>query len=159
RASRLLCVVLNDDRPDPAGLVVPRVGNVVPGGGSLPWLVLDDAGVEHPGVSDFLRFMAASDYRPSSLRSYALALFRWVRFLHAIGVEWDRARREDARDFVLWMRAATPARLGSQRTSGSVNARTGKRYLGGTFAPATINHNLAVVSVFYDHHLGQGTGP
>ncbi len=139
--------------------MVPRVGSVVPGSGSLPWLVLDDAGVEHGGVSDFLRYMAASDYGPSSLRSYALALLRWLRFLHAIGVEWDRAGREDARDFVLWMRAATPAKPRSERTAGSVNARTGKRYLGSTFAPATINHNLAVVSVFYDHHLGQGTGP
>jgi integrase len=122
-------------------------------------MVVDDRGVEHAGVTDFLLRMVAGDYGVSSVRSYALALLRWLRFLECVGVRWDRARREDARDFVLWMRAATPSRPAGRHERGAVNARTGKRYLGATFAPATINHNLAVVSAFYEHHVGQGTGP
>lgn len=131
----------------------------MPGDGSVPWLVRDETGANHPGVNDFLQHMAASDYGTSSVRSYALALLRWLRFLRAIDVEWDRADREDVRDFVLWMRTAAPTRPAGTRVPGSVNRRTGKRYLGRTFAPATINHNLAVISTFYDHHVGQGTGP
>jgi integrase len=42
---------------------------------------------------------------------------------------------------------------------GSVNVRTGKRHLDDHFAPTTINHNLAVVTGFYDYFLGLGRGP
>jgi hypothetical protein len=42
---------------------------------------------------------------------------------------------------------------------GSVNQPTGKRYLGSGYAPATINHNLAVVGGFYRRaHLSAGGG-
>jgi integrase len=97
----------------------------------------------------------------ASVRSYAMALLRWLRFLHAVGVAWDRADLAEARDFVLWMRIARPARPrrnGVPAPSG-VNARTGKRILGTTYAPATINHNLAVVSEFYRFHMDMGGGP
>jgi integrase len=152
-------VIFTSSRPDPALIVVERLGAVVSGTGSLPWLLRDEHGTENPAVSDFLRHMVASDYTSSSVRSYALALLRWLRFLRAVDVSWDRAGREDTRDFVLWMRAAKPARPPGNRVPGSVNPRTGKRCLGATFAPATINHNLAVVSSFYDHHIGKGAGP
>ena len=140
-------------------LVVRRMGSLAVGSGSLPWVVLDDEGEEHAAVSDFLVQMVAGDYGPKSVRSYALALLRWLRFLESVEVEWSRAGREDVRDFVLWMRAAEPARPAGRHSPGAVNPRTGKRYLGKTFAPATINHNLAVLSAFYEHHVGQGTGP
>lgn len=42
---------------------------------------------------------------------------------------------------------------------GSVNAKTGKRYLGDGYAPTTINHNLSVVREFYTFHLDAGRGP
>jgi hypothetical protein len=69
-------------------------------------------------------------------------------------VAWDRATTDEVRDFVLWMRSAEPARpVMSRATPGSTNLKTGKRYLDRRFAPATINHNLAVVSAFYAYHL------
>jgi hypothetical protein len=38
-------------------------------------------------------------------------LLRWFRFLAAIDVSWNRARRADVRDFVLWLRSShNPAR-------------------------------------------------
>ncbi|MEV6986686.1 site-specific integrase [Sphaerisporangium sp. NPDC051017] len=122
--AKFVCVLANIPRPEPAQLVVQRFGAVVAGSGAVPWLLLEEGGAEHPGVSDFLRQMVASDYGASSVRSYALALLRWLRFLRAVGVQWDRAGREDTRDFVLWMRAAAPARPASRGRPGA-SAHTG----------------------------------
>ncbi|WP_430789168.1 tyrosine-type recombinase/integrase [Actinoplanes sp. G11-F43] len=146
-------------RPEPHLVVVERLGSVVAAAGPLPWILRDANGVEHPATSDYLRHMLACDYSPGNLRSYALALLRWLRFLRAVDVDWQRAQREDTRDFVLWMRTSAPARPAGQRVAGTVNPRTGKRCLGATFAPATINHNLAVISSYYSHQISQGSGP
>lgn len=112
-------------------------------------------------VSEFLQDMVARDFSASSVRSYAQALLRWMRYLWSAGLAWDRADRGTVRDFVLWMRQASPGRPGRKdgRRPGSRNAMTGKRYLAEQFAPATINHNLAVVSAFYLHHIEAGRGP
>jgi integrase len=138
------------------------MGRVVPGrDATLPWRVLDQGGVEIVEVSEYLRDAVAKDFSPASVESYARALLRWLRFLWALDVAWDRAARAEVRDFVLWMRASVkdrPRRPGSP-APGSVNRRTGKRYLGAGFAPATIDHNLAVVSGFYDYSLSLGRGP
>ncbi|MEU8139560.1 tyrosine-type recombinase/integrase [Streptodolium elevatio] len=146
-------------RVDPAHLEVPRVGRVVACEGPLPWALLDGAGAAHGGVEEFLRQLVARDCAASSVRSYAMALLRWLRFLWVLEVAWDRPGRGDVRDFVLWMRSAVPSRPVRGGGAGGLNARTGKPYLGGVFAPSTINHNLAVVSEFYDHHIARGTGP
>ena len=53
-------------------------------------------------------------------------------------VRWDRVQRTEVRDFVLWLR----------------QARGGAGY-----APATIDHNLSVLSVFYDFLGARGEGP
>jgi integrase len=64
---------------------------------------------------------------------------------------------------VLWLRTSpNPAR--SRRRPdvpppGSVNARTGKPYLRAEYAPATINHAVAVLAAFYGYHLESGLGP
>ena len=148
-------------RRDVVGLEVPRVGRVVQGASAaLPFVLVDGAGDEVSAVSDYLRHMAASDFGASSVRSYAMALLRWLRFLAVIEVAWERAQRLEVRDFVLWMRSARPSR--PPRRDGlaaGLNPRTGKRYPGECFAPATINHNLAVVSAFYEFHREMGTGP
>jgi integrase len=117
--------------------------------------------VEVSEVSDYLRELTAGDFSPASVKSYARALLRWLRFLLAVGVSWDRAGRAEVRDFVLWMRTARKARRrrAGAPAPGSVNQRTGKRYPGSGYAPATINHNLAVVSAFYAYLLDCGRGP
>ncbi|GGN23676.1 integrase [Lentzea pudingi] len=127
----------------------------------MPWLVVDPEGVEVAEVVEYLRHTVAAGFSASSVESYARALLRWLRFLWAVEVVWDRADRAEVRDFVLWMRTATKhrTRRADSPEPGSVNARTGKRYLTAQFAPATINHNLAVVSGFYDFFLVQGRGP
>ncbi len=141
---------------------MPRVGRVVNGPNvSLPWLVTDDDGAELAEVSEYLRHSSASDFSAASIKSYAQAILRWSRFLWTVGVAWDRADRAEVRDFVLWMKSAPKCghRVAGSPAPGSVNPRTGKPYLGAGFAAATINHNLAVISAFYDYQLSTGKGP
>lgn len=73
-----------------------------------------------------------------------------------MGVQWDRATPTDVRDFIVWMRHAKKTG-GAKRPSTRDprvrrNAKTGKRYLGALFQPATINHNETVVHEFHEHH-------
>lgn len=149
---------------DVFGLVVIRVGSMAPTSDpALPWVVCDGAGTPVEPVSEFLRELLACGNSPASCRSYGYDLLRWLRFLAAVDVDWDRAQRADVRDFVLWLRTAhNPARDRKRPNSpaaGSVNPRTGKPYLSAGYAPATINHALSVVSAFYDFHLQTGKGP
>ncbi|MDP8929835.1 MAG: site-specific integrase, partial [Actinomycetota bacterium] len=71
-------------------------------------------------------------------------------------MEWPRAGREQVRDFVLFLRGAPAPRRG-----GPVAGReAGEGEVGRVgFAPRTINHQLAVLSGFYDFAIQAGTGP
>ena len=122
-------------------LAVPLVGAVVAIDEVPGTALLDAAGLPVGEVAEFFRSMLASGASVSSLRSYGLALLRWWRFLAAVDVSWDRAGRVEAQDFVLWMRMVGPA---------------GRP---GGYAPATINHGLAVVKAFYADRLAAGQGP
>jgi integrase/recombinase XerC len=147
-----------------SGLVVHRVGAVRPTGDpAVPWVVVDETGQCVDAVDDFLRYLLSCGNSPASCRSYGYDLLRWFRFLAAVDVGWQRAQRTEVRDFVLWLRTShNPARdrrRPDAPPAGSVNARTGKPYLGTGYAPATINHAVAVLSAFYDYHLETGLGP
>ncbi|MFZ2750081.1 MAG: tyrosine-type recombinase/integrase, partial [Propioniciclava sp.] len=122
-------------------LVVPVVGAVATTDEVPGTALLDASGRPVVEVAEFFRGMLASGASESSLRSYGLALLRWWRFLAAVEVPWDRAGRVEAQDFVLWMRMVGPA---------------GRP---GGYAPATINHGLAVVKAFYADRLAAGRGP
>ncbi len=123
------------------GLVVARVGRVASIGAAPGTVLLDATGDPVEEVSEFFATMLACGASFSSLRSYGLALLRWWRFLAAVNVTWQRAGRLEARDFVLWMRLVGPA---------------GRP---GGYAPATINHALAVVKMFYSDRIRAGDGP
>jgi integrase len=126
---------------DVTRLVVPPLGRVAHVEESPGTVLLDASGVPVADVSDFFATMLASGASASSLRSYGLALLRWWRFLAAVDVPWERVARVDTRDFVLWMRLVGPA-----------GRRAG-------YAPATINHALAVVKMFYADRAAAGQGP
>ncbi len=126
---------------DVSGLVLPIIGGVAQVEGVPGTVLLDASGAPVAEVSDFFASMLASGASVSSLRSYGLALLRWWRFLAAVEVPWQRASRVEARDFVLWMRMVGPA----DRAAG--------------YAPATINHALAVVKMFYADRAVAGQGP
>lgn len=148
------------DHPrDVVGLDVARLGKVaycseVPG-----VRLLDAAGAAVVPVEEYLASLSAGGASVASVKSYALALLRWWRFLAALSVSWERASRIDVRDFVLWMRLTAKVRaadgmgrpvMGANRTA--VTAGTG-------YAPATINHNLAVLRGFYADRIEAGCGP
>ncbi|MER5966692.1 site-specific integrase [Streptomyces sp. NPDC002057] len=142
---------------------VPRVGSVVQMD-SIPRyaVVAPDGAVVEP-VVPYLRGLTLDDNRPLTVRSYAYDLQRWFRLLWFLGVEWDRATEAEASALVGWLRTApNPQRRRRNPNApqaGSVNIRTGKRYLGPGYAPTTINHCLTVVSSFYAYHLHYSRGP
>jgi integrase len=130
---------------------------------SVPYAVVDAVGREVEPVAAYLADLTASDCSPLTIRAYAFDLQGWLRFLAGRGVAWDQATRAHVRDHVLWLRSAdNPYRAHTRPGSppaGSVNARTGKPSLGTGYAPATINHRLAVVGGFYEFHRQTGRGP
>jgi hypothetical protein len=147
---------------DVSVLVVDRVGRRVERAGQVPGWEIKDAVHEPVACArQYLLDCAAQDLSPTTVKSYAGALLRWFRALWALGVAWDRASSTEVRDFVLWMRQARKFRPVQPvaHLPGTVNARTGKRYLGDGYASATINHNLSVIKSFYDFHLAAGRGP
>jgi integrase len=142
-------------------LDVPRLGAVVEGDSLCPFVLVDEGGGELGEVGAFLRDLRARDASAGSVRSYALALLRWYRFLWAVEVGWDRAGRVEARDFMLWLAAVRKPdrpRLG-RPAPGSVNTVTRKPYAGVFYAPRTRRHNRSVVRSFYEFHRFEGRGP
>lgn len=134
---------LDQDRPrDVSRLVIPDVGGFEATSTLNGVRLVDGDGLEVLAVTEYLASLLASGASPASLRSYAMALLRWWRFLGAVEVAWDRATRTDVRDFVLWMRSTTRSRA----RSGKATTAGGSTGIGRGYAPATINHNLAVGS-------------
>ena len=113
---------------DVGAIRVPRWGRVVPTVGVVPWLVVDPDGVPVEPVRRFLTDFVARDNSLGSVYSYAYGLLRWWRWLHAVGVEWDKATPAEVRDLVLWLkRAEKPLRSPrtvSAATAGTVNPIT-----------------------------------
>jgi integrase len=149
-------VVLDQDGlRDVSSLVVPDLGRLETTSTLNGVRLVNGDGLEVLAVTQYLSSLLASGASPASLRSYAMALLRWWRFLAAVEVAWDRASRTDVRDFVLWMRSTTRsrARNGKAATTGVPVA------IGLGYAPATINHNLAVLRGFYADRMAAGAGP
>ncbi|KJE21102.1 site-specific recombinase XerD [Frankia torreyi] len=142
---------------------LPVWGSVVASGDVVPWRLVDGLGEPVGPVEVFLRDFVAQGRSANSVRSYALALLRWWRFLVAVGVAWDRVTSAEVRDFVLWLgQAAKPvaaARVASRATVGQVNPVTRKRHLGDGYGPATVRHSNAVLRTFYEFWLERGEGP
>jgi site-specific recombinase XerD len=123
------------------------------------WEVIDQGSVPVPCVESYLHDFWAQGMSVSSVESYARDLLRWFRFLWASGRQWDRASRDDVRDFVVAMREATKHPDSDQPRLVQVNVVSGKPNLGSTYAPRTINHNISVISAFYEYHRRALTGP
>jgi integrase len=131
---------------DVSGLAVARTGRLEVTASVIGVRVVDGNGEEVLPVSEFLGSLFASGASVASLRSYAMGLLRWWRFLDAVGVAWDRTGRVETRDFVLWMRS------GGKRPPDGGSLRL-------PFAAATINHNLAILRSFYCDRMAVGVGP
>ena len=89
-----------EHRADVARTVVPQLGRLVATGDSLmPYELVGPDGVGVEAVSAFFAELQAAGRSEATLRSYGMDLLRWFRFLWALGVRWDRATRDEARDF------------------------------------------------------------
>jgi integrase len=96
---------------DIGAIVVRRAGALVTTPeATVPYAVTDADGTEVDAFAGYLRHVTAGDFSGLSIRSYGLALLRWLRFLDAVYVAWDQAEQAEVRDFVLWMRQAAPGR-------------------------------------------------
>ncbi|MFJ6752778.1 tyrosine-type recombinase/integrase [Streptomyces sp. NPDC091266] len=143
---------------------MPRAGSVIEVETAFPgYVVLDAVGERVEPVAQYLRYLALSDNRPLTCRSYAFDLLRWFRVLWFLDVPWHRATEAEAGALVGWLRVAENPqrhrRAPGAPPPGSVNGRTGKSYLRVGYAPRTINHNLTVISSFYAFHGHHGRGP
>jgi integrase/recombinase XerC len=160
----LLVMDLSDrswDRLRAEGLTVANVGRVIPRSGVPGFVVLDAMDEEFAPATEYLLELAATDHSPQTLRTYALSLLRFLRFLWAVGVSWEQATSLEARDFVLWARQAEKF-VGNRNVPqrrGSRNLVTGKRHLGMRYSPSTINHTTTVCKEFYAFQLRMGDGP
>ena len=151
-------------------LTVPLVGSVVLTGDPFePYRLLDRGGKCVGGVTAYLRDLQACGRPATTLRSYAMDLLRWYRFLWSVEVPWEQATRVEARDFSLWLRVADKPRRPHWRHPGeppvrlalpaAPNALTGKPATGTKYAPSTAAHAESVLRSFYDFHLEAGSGP
>ncbi|MEV8000258.1 tyrosine-type recombinase/integrase [Pseudarthrobacter oxydans] len=142
-------------------LDVSDLGRVVSRSGGPGFIIVDALEKEFRPGTEYLLELAATDYSAQTLRAYALSLLRFLRFLWAVDVSWDRATSVEARDFVLWARQAEKF-LGNRndpQRRGSRNLVTGKKHLGIRYSPATINHTTTVCKAFYAFQLRVGSGP
>lgn len=154
---------------DLSELVVSRSGGLISTGDARePYHLIDPAGLVVDPVSVFLRDLQAAGRSPATLRSYAMDLLRWWRFLDAVAVAWDRASRVEARDFSCWIQLTVKQRVQtsrpvaprwSSRVSGAPNPVSGKPGVGDGYAPATVAHSETVLRRFYDFHRDAGSGP
>ncbi|MFD3720097.1 hypothetical protein [Streptomyces sp. NPDC058674] len=143
-----------------------------------PYRLVDQHGLRVEPVAVYFKDLLAADTPATTLRSYGNDLLRWWRFLWALDIEWDRAVREDARDFMLWMHlAGKPVRVHWRRRDtptgdgrpalkaapaapvpGSPNPVTGKPTIGTKYAASTRAHCETVLRTFYDFHLASNSG-
>jgi hypothetical protein len=167
-------LVINDkDVPrDLSRLVVPLAGSLEQTDDLFaPYRLVDGDGATVEPVAAFFAELTACGRPATTHRSYGMDLLRWLRFLWALGVDWDQATRVEARDFIRWLQVAVkptrphwrdPDAVPSSRdrpAAGTVNAVTGKPSRGDRYEAATVTHCESVLRSFYDYHLEAGTGP
>ena len=130
-----------EDVRDLSVLEVAAVGSLSATGSKWePYRLLDPEGWPVGAVAAFFSDLLAAGRSDATVRSYGMDLLRWFRFLWAAGTEWNRATREEARDFCRWLIIAGQG--------------PGKPY-----AASVRAHSETVLRTFYGFHLEAGTGP
>lgn len=145
-------------RDDLALTVVPLVGRLVETAERAdPYRVEDDQGTVVEPVCAYLHELIAAGRSVTTIRSYAMDLLRWFRFLWAIGVPWNRATQAEAREFARWLQVSgKPVRSHWRRGAQPV---TEARSSGQPYSPAVRAHTETVLRSFYDFHREAGSGP
>ena len=143
---------------DLGALAVPLVGGVIDTSDEWePYRLIDGGGAVVVPVAEYLRDLQAAGRSAATARSYGMDLLRWFRFLWTVDVPWNRASRQEARDFCCWLRiAGQPARI--RRRDGAGTPRVW--VVGGApFSASVRAHSETVLRSFYDFHCDLGTGP
>ncbi len=148
-----------EHRVDLARTVVPQLGRLVATGDPLkPYELVGPDGVGVAAVSAFFAELQAAGRSEATLRSYGMDLLRWFRFLWALGVRWDRATRDEARDFSRSLQiGGKPVRAHWRRrgeAASELPPLKTERY-----AASVRAHSETVLRTFYEFHLETGTGP
>lgn len=145
---------------DPANVVVMQVGGLVATGDRwVPYRLVDGDGAVVDAVSAWLAELQAAGRSPATARSYGMDLLRWFRFLWTVGVAWDRATREEARDFCRWMQlAAKPTRV-HWRHRDRVGVEPVPASTTVAYSASVRAHSETVLRGFYEFHREAGTGP
>lgn len=122
-----------------------------------PFRLIDAAGSPVIAVDEFMVELCAAGRSRATQRSYGMDLLRWFRFLWAVEVAWDRASRDEARDFIAWLRAAGRGERPHWRrgTAGPALPAASGRPL----AASTVVHAETVARTFYAFHVERGSGP
>lgn len=116
-------------------VVVARVGSLQETADHWePCRVVAPDGTTVVAVAAFLADLQAAGRSVATLRSYALDLLRWFRFLWALGLPWEGAGRVEARDFSRWLQLRP-------------------------YAPSVRAHSETVLRSFYEFHREEGGGP
>ncbi len=138
-----------------------RVGRLVAAEGPLvPYRLIDADGAGVEAVSAWFGELQAAGRSVSTTRSYGMDLLRWFRFLWATGVAWDRATRDEARDFCCWLQAAAmPARVHWRHRDETPGAALTVAPAVATYAASVRAHSETVLRGFYEFHREAGTGP
>ena len=143
-----------------AGMVVNRVGRLVATEDPFdPYRLIGPDEVAVEAVTAFLRDLLAAARSPATLRSYGMDLLRWFRFCWAIGVDWDRVSRDEAREFSILLQAAPKPLRPHWRHEGSVEKITATSVQPGQYSASVRAHSETVLRSFYDFHRDAGTGP
>jgi hypothetical protein len=120
--------VLQGDQPerDLTGFVLPELGELrATENPWRPYELLDRDGAVVEPVRVFFAELQAETKPAATVRSYGMDLLRWWQFLWACGIEWNRADRRDARDFIRWMQVEQAAALALETPPGRVRHRDG----------------------------------
>ncbi|MEU7598859.1 hypothetical protein AB0B79_38525, partial [Streptomyces sp. NPDC039022] len=92
---------------DLRSFALPESGQMLATGDAWEsYRLIDRHGLRVEPVAVYFKDLLAADTPATTLRSYGNDLLRWWRFLWALDIEWDRAVREDAREFMLWIQSA-----------------------------------------------------
>ena len=155
-----------DDTQEPTAdralVFVPQTGGLFETGEAAePWRLLDPAGATLEAAATYFRDLQAAGRSMATIRSYAMDLLRWFRFLWAIDVSWDRASRAEARDFCRWMQISGKPIRPHWRTRADQSPPVSAAEVATTqaYAPSVRAHSETVLRCFYDFCHDAGTGP
>jgi site-specific recombinase XerD len=153
-------ITQDESSRDLASLVVRQVGSLQATGDPWdPYRLIDGDGVAVEGVAAFLRDLLAAGRSVATARSYGMDLLRWLRFLWAVGVSWERATRVEARDFSRWLQVAGKPARPHWRRRDDVAGESTAGSAGGVYSASVRAHSETVLRGFYDFHRDAGSGP